>query len=305
MVRGGPIQFGSVAATDVGERDVVGRLARIGYTKARLILLAVGLAILAIVVVGLMARSVDEVEVFGTLLYVPIFVLLMYFGVTGGLLGAVAATVGYVVLRGDAIDAVGWSEFSGTVISHGLGYVLFGVAGGWAASTLELSLDKLDLYDQVDDDTGLYNSRYLLHEVAIERARSVRYENIFSVSFAAFSADSLSDLPQRRRRRVLRDLGRLLDGNVRAVDSVAHGYDGRLHHVAVLLPETPEQGVDVFHERFVASLHEFLASHDVSAEIDGMSCTIPGAEDELDRRLEVWRGIDAAEHEHDPVGVHA
>lgn len=280
----------------VSERDVVGELARIGYDRARRLLILVGLAILAIVVAGLLARSVDHVEVLGTLLFVPIFLALMFFGVAGGAVAGVAATGAYVFLRTDAIDAVGWGEFAGTVVSRGLGYVLFGVAGGWAASTLELSLDKLDLYDTIDDLTGLHNARFLVNDVGLESARSQRYETVFSVSFVEISAAEISALPTRRRRQVLRELGQRLDSGVRTIDRVAHGFDGRIHHIAAVLPETAAEGASIFHGRLLTSLTEFLGSHDVDVLLTGEVCTVPGHEDALEARLETWRRIDAAEH---------
>ncbi|MDZ7673638.1 MAG: hypothetical protein U5K30_01000 [Acidimicrobiales bacterium] len=285
-----------MTGTGLTERDVVGQLARLGYGRARRMLTGAGLVILAVVVVGLLARSVDHVEVVATLLFVPIFLGLMYFGVVGGIVTAVGAIVVYVVLRADAIDAVGWNEFAGTVIGRGLGYLLFGAVGGWAASTLEQSLDKLDLYDQVDDLTGLGNARFLLNDVALERARSERYETVFSVSFVEIPAAELDALPPRRRRQVLRDLGRRLARGVRTIDRAAHGYDGRIHRLAVVLPETAAEGAGVFHARLLESVREFLAANDVEVAVSGIACTVPGAEERVDAQLEAWRLVDAAEH---------
>ncbi|MDE0804455.1 MAG: hypothetical protein OSA99_14175 [Acidimicrobiales bacterium] len=280
----------------VSERDVVGELARIGYDRARRLLILVGMAILAIVVAGLLARSVDHVEVVGTLLFVPIFLALMFFGVSGGAVAGVVATGAYVFLRADAIDAVGWGEFAGTVVSRGLGYVLFGVAGGWAASTLELSLDKLDLYDTIDDLTGLHNARFLVDDVGLESARSQRYETVFSVSFVEIPAAEIGALSTRRRRQVLRELGQRLDAGVRSIDRVAHGFDGRVHRVATVLPETAAEGASIFHGRLLTRLTEFFSSHDLDVFLTGEVCTIPGHGDALEARLENWRRIDAAEH---------
>lgn len=278
------------------EQNLVEQLVRVGYDRARRLLIAVGLVILAIVVAGLLARSVDHVEVVGTLLFVPIFVALMYGGVTGGAVAGVLATVVYVVLRSDAIDAVGFGEFAGVVVSRGLGYLLFGVAGGWASSTLEESIEKLDQHDTIDDLTGLHNARFLLDDVTLEQARSQRYESVFSVSFASVPAAEIGALGSRQRRQLLRELGQKLDAAVRNVDRVAHGFDGRTHHVAVVLPETGAEGASVFHGRLTAELGEFFAANDVDAHVSGAVCTIPGGEERLEAQLEPWRRIDAALH---------
>jgi GGDEF domain-containing protein len=278
------------------DQSVVAQLVQVGYDRARRLLVLVGLVILVIVVAGLLARSVDHVEVIGTLLFVPIFLALMYWGVPGGAIAGVAATFVYVVLRSDAIDAVGFGEFAGVVVSRGLGYLLFGVAGGWASSTLELSLEKLELYDTIDDLTGLHNARFLLDDVGLERARSERYETVFSVSFAEIPAAEIGALSARRRRQLLRELGQRLDAAVRTVDRVAHGFDGRVHHVAVVLPETASEGAEIFHDRLVAQLREFFAGRDVDTLPTGDACTVPGDDARLEERLDAWRRIDAAQH---------
>ncbi len=285
-----------VTAQGLSERDVVGELARIGYARARRLLILVGLAILALVVVGLLARSVDHVEVIGTLLFVPVFVVLMFWGVPGGAVAGVLATIVYVLLRGDAIDAVGWGEFAGVVVSRGLGYVLFGVAGGWASRTLEVSLDKLDLYDTIDDQTGVHNARFLINDVGLESARSERYETVFSVSFVEIPAEEIDALSARKRRQLLRDLGRRLEAGVRTIDRVAHGYDGRTHHVAAILPETAAEGAAIFHGRLRTQLTQFLESNGVDVLLRGEVCTVPGQSDALDARLDTWRLIDSVEH---------
>ncbi|MFP5321273.1 MAG: hypothetical protein ACLGIC_05425 [Acidimicrobiia bacterium] len=273
------------------------RLARLGYRRARQLLGLAGLAILAVLVAVLLVRSVDTAEVVATLLFAPIFLLLLWFGLPGGLIGAVAATGVYVVLRADAIDAVGWGEFSALIFSRAVAYFLFGAVGGWAAGTLEMSLDKLDLYDQVDDLTGLGNARLLLTDVDLEHARSERYQTVFSVSFLTIDAAALDALPARRRRAVLRDLGRKLADGVRSMDRVAHGTDGRLHRVATILPETAEEGARVFQLRLEEQVRAFLADHGAPAEVSGSVVTVPGDDDALERELGEWRRIDDAEHD--------
>lgn len=293
-VTGGP--FGTVPA--MSTTNVSAQLARMGYARARQLLVLAGIAILAVLVAVLLVRSVDTAEVVATLLFAPIFLLLLFFGLPGGVVGALAATAVYVVLRADAIDAVGWGEFSGLIISRGVAYLLFGAVGGYASSTLEMSLDKLDLYDQIDDLTGLNNARFLLQDVDLEQARSTRYQTVFSVSFLDIDAASIDALPSRRRRAVLRELGRKLSDGVRSMDRVAHGYDGTTHRIATILPETAEGGATVFQERLIASVTGFLAEQGVTAPaIAGHVVTVPGDDaDELAGRLAEWRRIDSAEH---------
>jgi len=273
------------------------QLARLGFRRARQLLGLAGLAILAVLVAVLLVRSVDTAEVVGTLLFAPIFLLLLWFGLPGGLIGAALATGVYVVLRLDAVDAVGWGEFSALIASRAIAYFLFGAVGGWASSTLEMSLDKLDLYDQVDDLTGVNNARFLLTDVDLERARAQRYQTVFSVSFLAVDSGPLEALPGRRRRAVLRELGRKLADGVRTMDRVAHGYDGSVHRIATILPETAEDGARVFQLRLEEQIRRFLDEHGAGGgAVTGSVLTMPGDDDALQRELDEWRRIDAAEH---------
>jgi GGDEF domain-containing protein len=273
------------------------QLARMGYRRARQLLGLAGLAILAVLIAVLLVRSVDTTEVVATLLFAPIFVLLLWFGLPGGLVGAAAATVVYVVLRSDAIDAVGWGEFSALIVSRAVAYFLFGAVGGWASRTLEMSLDKLDLYDQVDDLTGVNNARFLLTDIDLEKARSQRYQTVFSVSFLEIDGAALGALPSRRRRTVLRELGRKLADGVRTMDRVAHGFDGTVHRVATILPETSEEGARVFQARLEEQVAQFLDDSGAAGPVVGSIVTVPGDDEALDHELAEWRRLDAAEHD--------
>lgn len=278
-------------------QDMSARLARMGYGRARLMLSLVGLAILAVLVAVLLVRSVDTTEVVGTLLFAPIFLLLLWFRLPGGLIGAAAATGVYVVLRADAIDAVGWGEFAALIVTRAIAYFLFGAVGGWASGTLSMSLDKLDLYDQVDDLTGVNNARFLLTDIDLEKARSQRYQTVFSVSFLAIDAGPISDLPARKRKTLLRQLGAKLDDGIRTMDRVAHGYDGSCHRVATILPETAGEGARVFQVRLEEQIRAFLAEHGAGgATVDGDIVTVPGDDGALERHLAEWKAIDQAEH---------
>ena len=262
-------------------------LTRIGFANARRLLIVVGLVIVVVLAASLWVRSVDSVEVAATLLYFPVFVGLLFYGVLGGAVMAVAATAVYVALRADAIDAVGLGEVAGLVTGRGMAYLLFGLVGGWAAVTFEESLHKLDRFDAVDDLTGLGNARALRAAVELERARSARYESVFSASMLEFDAAAL---PHRNRRRALRALGRELQEAARTVDHVAHEFDGSTHRLAAVLPETPASGAAVFHDRFAARARAVLVEHgaDAGVQLTGRTCTVPGDEERLTGLLAGW-----------------
>jgi len=275
------------------------RLSQLGYVKARRLLVLTGVLVLGVVALVMYARRVDTIEVIATLLFLPIFLAFVYRGVLGGIVAAVAATGIYTALRYPAIDAVGADEFTGLIVSRAAAYLIFGAVGGWATQVLEGSLEKLELYDEIDDDTGLYNARHLLLQTDLEAARAGRYQTLFSVVELDFPAAPLSALSTRPRRAVLRDLGRQLREGARNVDHVIHAHDGTTHHLVAILPETAGTGAEVFRGRFQEQVSGFLTDRGAAVDatsVQSRSITFPGDEEGLDALRAEFQRIDALQH---------
>lgn len=275
------------------------RLSQLGYIKARRLLAVTGLAVLAVVAAVMYARRVDGIEVAATLLFVPIFVAFVFRGVVGGVVTAVVAIGVYTALRTPAIDAVGASEFTGLIVSRAAAYLIFGAVGGWSMQVLESSLIKLELYDEVDDETGLFNARHLLHQLDLETARARRYQTLFSIVALELPAGPFNALSRRERRSVLREFGRLLRESVRNVDHVVHARDGERHRIAVILPETAHEGAEVFRARFDDRVRAHLAERGVAIdpdEVPATALTFPGDDDSLASVRADFERIDATQH---------
>jgi GGDEF domain-containing protein len=275
------------------------RLSRLGYAAARRLLVLTGLLVLAVVVLVMYARRVDGIEVAATLLFVPIFLAFVFRGVVGGLVAALAAIGVYAALRYPAIDAVGISEFTGLIVSRAAAYLIFGAVGGWSMQTLEGSLVKLELYDEVDDETGLYNARHLLHQTDLEMARARRYQTLFSVVVLDLPVAPFAALRGRERRSVLRELGRLLGEGVRNVDHVVHVRHGDLHRLAAVLPETAHEGAEVFRGRFDERVRGYLSDRGVHLDGDQVparALTFPGDDEALEALRTEFAHIDADQH---------
>lgn len=275
------------------------RLSQLGYAKARRLILLTGLLVLAVVVVVMYARRVDGVEVVATLLFVPIFLAFVFRGVVGGLVSALAAIAVYAALRYPAIEAVGIGQFTGLLASRSAAYLIFGAVGGWSTQVLESSLTKLELYDEVDDETGLYNARHLLQQTDLEMARARRYETLFSVVLLDLPLSSFGVMRARARRSLMRDLGRQLREGVRTVDHVVHARDATHHRLAAILPETAGTGAEVFRGRFDERIRGFLADRGVAVppgEVLTRSITFPGDDEALDEVRADFARIDASLH---------
>jgi diguanylate cyclase (GGDEF)-like protein len=273
-------------------------LSRISYDRARRLLLAGGLLVLLITAAVMYVRRVDPVEVAGTLLFIPVFVCFIFWNARGGVLAAIAAVVIYTLLRYPAIEAVGADRFLGLIASRSVAFLAFGLVGGWANKQLESSLSKLELYDQIDDSTGLFNARFFVQDVELELSRADRYQSIFSVALVDIPASLLDDLGRRQREKSLKELGRLLRDSVRTVDRAVHAGHGDAHRIAVVLPETAREGANVFTTRLADKVGQYLASKRARLEgpLSHRALTFPDDQADIEALREEFASIDRTEH---------
>lgn len=273
--------------------------ARIGYARARLILLGFGLAFLLAIAGIMYVRSVQTDEVIGVLLFILVFIGLVFWGVGGGAVAAVLASAVYVAIRYSAIQTLGWGEMSGLIATRVGAYLLFGFLGGWANRQLEASLTKLELYDQVDDATGLLNARFFLQDTDLEISRSGRYQTVFGVALVDIPASALEPLSRRQRSGLLKEVGRTLKDSVRTVDRAVHGRDKDRHRIAVVLPETGKEGARIFTERLSEQLARYLQGRGVTiagGRLESAALAYPGDEEALGNLRREFADIDRAEH---------
>lgn len=271
----------------------------IGYTRARRLILAIGLGVLVVIGVVTYARGVDPDEVRATLLFIPIFIAFIFWRVRGGLVAALAASLIYVVLRINDIQLVGADRFTMLIASRVGSFLAFGLLGGWASRQLDASLTKLELYDQIDDATGLFNARFFVQDTDLEMTRSKRYQTLFSVSVVDIPISAFDTLSRRQREGAMRELGRMLRGSVRTVDRAVHARGASHHRLAVVLPETGREGTRVFTERLGERVAEYLERRGSPVERSRMrmvSATYPEEEAVIERLRSEFREIDKAEH---------
>jgi hypothetical protein len=267
------------------------------YQTARRLLLAGGLAVLLVIAGVMYVRRVDTVEVVAVLLFIPVFLAFTFWRIVGGLVAGVLASLAYLFLRLDAIDQVGLNTFRGHLLSRTTAYLAFGLLGGWAASQVEDSLTKLDLYDQIDDATGLFNARFLVQDTDLEMARSTRYQTLFSVVLVEFPAATLAGLSRRQRGAALKGLGKVLRESVRTVDRVIHAFDGERHRLAVVLPETGREGAQIFASRLVDWTSDYLRQRNASTDgVREQLFTFPDDEGAIRTLREEFAEVEKAEH---------
>jgi GGDEF domain-containing protein len=275
----------------------------LSYNQVRALMLVGGFLLLAITAAVNYVRRVETAEVAAILLFIPIFVGFVFWDWKGGLIAAVLATIVYILLRRPAIDAIGAGRYTALIFSRAIAFFAFGAIGGLANQQLRTSLTKLDLYDQIDDETGLFNARYFLQDTDLEMSRATRYQTLFSVSSVDFPAAPLHALGRRRRRSTLRQLGALLGDSVRTVDRAVHAHDGERHRVVVVLPETAAEGAQIFTDRLATRIAAFLGQRGAAVDegaVSRQAITFPGDEMPLQQLREAFADIERREHPEHP-----
>lgn len=257
----------------------------LNYERTRGVLLLVGLIILGGLAAIMFARRVDPVEVAATILFLPVFMAFLLFGIRGGLITGFLAAGAYIALRIPAIQAVGVERFVGLIITRSVGYLAFGTVGGWAASILKDSITKLDLYDHIDSETGLHNSRYLIQTIDMEKSRAARYEKIFSV----VTLEQTLAAQGKSRVRLIKDVAARIRSSARNVDQVVHATHDGIDIFSVVLPETGVEGSRIFAEKLTQHLNESVGGQPGGWTSNAV--TFPDDEPELNALIERYRAI--------------
>lgn len=224
--------------------------------KLLLLLLGVGLAVGQTVLAW--ERGAAPTQVLAPALYIPVFAGAVLFGLLGGVVAAAGASLVYVLVLVDEVAAIGVRIFVGLLLTRVATFFFYGVLVALGTRFIESRLRKLELYDQIDDVTELYNGAFFLEDSDLEMNRSNRYQSIFSVAELRMDRELFAGSGNRRYKRALRDLGRMLRRAVRGVDRPARVDDGVSDRFLVILPETGREGSEVIAGRLEAATRSFL-----------------------------------------------
>lgn len=239
---------------------------RLTYLQARLLLLVLGIAVA--VSQGLLAweRGAAPTEVLAPILYIPVFIGAIFLYLPGGLVAAGVSSVIYGTLLADLAARAGLGQFIVLLTTRVSFYFLFGVVVALGTRYIETRLRKLEVYDQIDDETGLYNSAFFLQHTDLETSRADRYRTLFSVAAMDVEPEILAGLRSRRQRRVIKELASRIEESIRHVDRAAHADDGSRDRFLIILPQTGEEGARVFAERLGGASSEFLSERGCSVD---------------------------------------
>jgi diguanylate cyclase (GGDEF)-like protein len=258
----------------------------LSYSQAKVVLALLGMGITAVTTLLAYERGAPPTEVIAPALYLPIVLGAVFLGLVGGLVAAALASLIYGVLLVDEVWEVrGFAEFSLLLTNRVLFYFFLAVILAVGIRFIEARLHKLEIYDQVDDLTGLYNSAFFLQNTDLETSRANRYQSVFSVVDLEVAHEAFADLPARRTKRLVKDLASRIQAAVRQVDRPARASSAEREYFLIILPETGQEGAHIFAERLEVASRQFLAERGCRTDghVSVATATYPEQPDDLSR----------------------
>ncbi len=257
------------------------KLPSFGKAKVLLLVLGTGLALGQALLAW--ERGAPPTEVLAPVLYIPVFTGAIFFGVAGGLVAASIAALLYLLVLVDQSSALGTRLFVGLFVNRATTFAFYGVVVALGTRYVEGRLRKLELHDQIDDDTELYNAAFFLEDSDLEFTRARRYRSIFSVVELRIARDVFHGTSRRSYQRTMKELARLLRKAVRSVDRPARVADEASDRFLVILPETDAAGSAVLTGRLEAAAREFLHSRGLTPDgnVSARAISIPDHEEAL------------------------
>ena len=205
-------------------------------------------------------RSVQPSESIGVLLYVPVIVAALVFGLRGAMATALASSLLYAILRrsGPAEESVFLP-----ITVRALSYFAFGALIAVGLTAIAGKRHRLDLGPSVDAQTGLASITHLVGILDHEIARSVRYGRTFSIALVDIPLTATAT-KERGATSMLDELGDHVREAIRLTDYAGVRTDGRGAQLVFVLPETPQEGAGIFAIRFGERIAEFLLRRNVA-----------------------------------------
>ena len=198
-------------------------------------------------------------EVAGQVMLFAVLFAAVHWGRRGGFVAALAASLVYIVLRIPLVtaDPTVTSDVLVMILTRVLAYGLIGIVGGEIAMRMKYVLAGLENSSSIDDLSGLYNERIMLHALDSARARYARYGEPFSVVLVDADRSAFADFKPSKQRAVIRGVAGYVRNDVRLVDEAGRLNDGRF---MVLLPHTPKEGAVVVAERLAKGVRSALGA---------------------------------------------
>lgn len=232
------------------------------YSRFELLVLVFGGGAIAATVAVALTGKADPVEAVAQLLLLFVLVGAAHFGRKGGFLAALIAMAIYLAMRIPTISASGGltPSLAQLLLTRAGVYGVVGIVGGELCSRIKYFFLKLEGHDYIDDITHLYNQTYLRELLRSHIAQHARYQAVFSLITLHVDEAVLPPLSKANGRRVLKEVGNALLGDIRLVDEM-----GRLEGTTFLmvLPSTSVEGARVAAERLAKTATNTLRGNGI------------------------------------------
>jgi len=263
------------------------------YQKITYLFLLLGLIIAFLSAWILFMRGMN-VEAAAQFLFIPILFGALYYGWKGGVLSALLAGALYVAV---IIFSVESEIIQSVAVSVGLRLAFFaflGIAGGLLFERYRAEIKELEEKILLDKLTGLYTCRYFTTALRDEIDRAKRYGDKFTVvTFKIAEAGERRSLA----RKIMSKLGDVFRAELRIVDVAALTDPAE---ISALLPETEQEGANVFVKRLREKINATFAEMGVDLPSkEGATVAIyvfPEDEGKLEGLLAEYAGRIEVEH---------
>jgi len=220
--------------------------------------------------------------VLAPVLYIPVFAGAILAGLPGGIAAAAVSSLVYFLVLVDQSASLGLRLFVGLLLSRVVTFFFYGLVVAIGSRFVERRLQKLEMYDQIDDETELYNGVSFLESSDLEKSRANRYRTVFSVAEVRIDRNLFEG--SRSDRRVIRELARVLHDGIRDVDHLSRVQDQSSERFLFILPETGKQGSETVTGRLEAAARTVLTERKVEANghLSARALTFPDDESPID-----------------------
>jgi GGDEF domain-containing protein len=239
------------------------------YARFELLTIGVGgIAVLGTVVMALQPQP-DVIELIAQLLLLAVLIGAVHWGRNGGMIAALVAIIAYILMRVPFVTDSGISADVFRLILVRMGtYGLIGIVGGEICGRIQYFFVRLGDSMAIDEDSGVYNQRFVAQLLRNSVSSFERYGAPFSVVVLALAPALTEELRPGKVSVLVRTVADGIRNDLRLVDEVGHLDDGRF---LLVLPHTPKDGAQVAAARVRTGVRDTVGAKDgsVTAQVMG------------------------------------
>lgn len=259
-----------------------------GYAQfERLVLSATVVLVLGTLAASMATGATGVAEIVGQLAVIAVMFAAVRWGRRAGTIAAVVASVVYLGLQLPVLSSATNARPALLILTRIVGYCLIGIVGGELFGRMKYLMAASDDSGMIDQWSGVYNQRYIVHAIRQALARKTRYNEPFSLVLLELPLTNGNGGRSDKLRAAVRTAASFFRDDVRMVDDVSRLDDGRF---LVLLPHTPGAHAPIVAERLAAGARKTLDLGAASVRTSCL-CSVANA-DKIDSLVSQLAGDD-------------